>query len=45
MNKTQEGAISITMDEVSAVVYFVLVAFVFVLSSSVLVQYGRGKLK
>ena len=37
-----KSTISITMDEVSTVVYFVLVAFVFVLSSSVLVQYGRG---
>jgi uncharacterized Tic20 family protein len=34
--------ISTTMDEVSAVVYFVLVAFVLVLSLSVLVQYGWG---
>ena len=34
--------ISITMDEVSAVVYFVLVAFVLVLSSAVLVQYRWG---
>ena len=32
--------ISITMDEVSAVVYFVLVAFVLVLSLSVLIRYG-----
>jgi hypothetical protein len=34
--------ISTTMDEVSAVVYFVLIAFVLVLSLSVLVQYDRG---
>ena len=33
--------ISTTMDEVSAVIYFVLVAFVLVLSVGVLVQYGR----
>ena len=32
--------ISTTMDEVSAVVYFVLVAFVLVLSLSVLIRYG-----
>jgi len=40
-----KSTISITMDEVSAVVYFVLVTFVLVLSLGVLVQYGRGKLK
>ena len=35
--------ISITMDEISAMVYFVLVAFVLVLSLAVLVQYAwRG---
>jgi hypothetical protein len=33
--------IAITMDEVSAVVYFVFVAYVLVLSLAVLVQYGR----
>ena len=37
-----KSTISITMDEVAAVVYFVLVAFVLVLSSSVLVQYRWG---
>ena len=35
------STIAITMDEVSAVVYFVFVAFVLVLSLAVLVQYGR----
>ncbi len=36
-----QSTISITMDELSAVIYFVLVAFVFVLSLMVLFQYGR----
>jgi len=35
-----QSTISITMDELSAVIYFVLVIFVLVLSLSVLVQYG-----
>ncbi|MHC4596936.1 MAG: hypothetical protein ACYS9C_18280 [Planctomycetota bacterium] len=35
-----ESTISVTMDQLSAVIYFVLVAFVFVLSVAVLVQYG-----
>ena len=35
-----ESTISVTMDELSAVIYFVLVAFVFILSVAVLVQYG-----
>ncbi len=34
--------VSITMDWLSAVVYYVLVLFVLVLSLAVLVQYGRG---
>ena len=37
-----ERSISITMDELSAVIYFVLIAFIFVLSLTVLIQYGRG---
>ena len=37
-----KSTISVTMDDLSAVIYFVLVAFVFVLSLAVLVQYGRG---
>lgn len=36
------NTISITMDEISAVVYFVLVVFVLILSSAVLVQYAHG---
>jgi hypothetical protein len=36
------STISITMDEVSAIIYFILVVFVLVLSLAVLVQYGRG---
>jgi len=35
-----ESTISVTMDQLSAVIYFVLVAFVFVLPVAVLVQYG-----
>jgi len=34
--------VSITMDGLSAIIYFVLTVFVLVLSLSVLVQYGRG---
>lgn len=37
-----QSTMSITMDELSAVIYFVLVAFVLVLSLAVLVQYGQG---
>lgn len=33
--------LSVTMDEVSAVIYFVLITFILVLSLAVLVQYGR----
>ena len=36
-----KSTISVTMDDLSAVIYFVLVAFVFVLSLAVLVQYRR----
>ena len=35
-----KGSMSITMDELSAVIYIVLVIFVLVLSLSVLIQYG-----
>ena len=37
-----EKSISITIDELSAVIYFFLVIFLFVLSLAVLIQYGRG---
>lgn len=36
------STISVTMDDLSAVVYIVLIAFILVLCVSVLVQYGRG---
>jgi len=39
-----QSTVSITMDELSAIIYFVLVAFVLVLSLTVLFQYGRGVL-
>ena len=37
-----QSTMSITMDELSAIIYFFLVAFVLVLSLAVLAQYGRG---
>ena len=37
-----ENAISFTMDDISAVIFFVLVTFILVLSLAVLFQYGRG---
>lgn len=37
-----QKSISVTMDELSAVIYFVLITFILVLSLTVLVQYGRG---
>lgn len=37
-----QSTVSITMDEISAIIYFVLAAFVLVLSLAVLVQYGWG---
>lgn len=36
-----QRSISVTMDELSAVIYFVLIAFILVLSLTVLIQYGR----
>ena len=37
-----QGTLSVTMDELSAVIYFAFIAFIFVLSLAVLFQYGRG---
>ncbi len=37
-----ENAISFTMDDISAVIYFVLVAFILVLSLTILIQYSLG---
>ena len=37
-----QGTLSVTMDELSAVIYFILIAFILVLSLAVLFQYGRG---
>ena len=37
-----ENAISFTMDDISAVIYFVLIAFVLVLSLTILIQYSFG---
>jgi hypothetical protein len=36
-----QGTLSVTMDELSAVIYFTFIAFIFVLSLAVLFQYGR----
>jgi len=36
-----KGTLSVTMDRLSAVIYFVMVAFVLILSLAVLIQYGR----
>jgi high-affinity nickel permease len=36
-----QGTLSVTMDELSAVIYFAFIAFIFVLSLAVLFQYGR----
>ena len=36
-----QGTLSGTMDELSAVIYFVFIAFILVLSLAVLFQYGR----
>ena len=36
-----QGTLSVTIDELSAVIYFVFIAFIFVLSLAVLFQYGR----
>ncbi len=38
-----QRSISVTMDELSAVIYCVLIAFILVLSLTVLVQYSRVK--
>jgi len=35
------GTLSVTMDELSAVIYFTFIAFILVLSLAVLFQYGR----
>lgn len=35
--------VSATMDEISALAYFVITAFILVLSVSTLIQYGRGE--
>ena len=37
-----QSTLSVTMDELSAVIYFALIAFILVLSLAILVQYGRG---
>ena len=37
-----QRSISVTMDELSAVIYITLIAFILVLSLVVLFQYGRG---
>jgi len=37
-----QSTLSVTMDELSAVIYFAFIAFIFVLSLAVLFQYGRG---
>ena len=37
-----EKAISFSMNDISAVIYFILVAFILVLSITILIQYGRG---
>ena len=37
-----QGTLSVTMDELSAVIYFALIAFILALSLAVLFQYGRG---
>ena len=36
-----QGTLSVTIDELSAVIYFTFIAFIFVLSLAVLFQYGR----
>jgi high-affinity nickel permease len=36
-----KSTLSVTMDELSAVIYFAFIAFIFVLSLAVLFQYGR----
>ena len=36
-----QSTLSVTMDELSAVIYFAFIAFILVLSLSVLFQYGR----
>jgi len=37
-----QSTLSVTMDELSAVIYFALIAFILALSLAILVQYGRG---
>lgn len=37
-----QSTLSVTMDELSAVIYFALIAFILALSLAVLFQYGRG---
>jgi len=37
-----QSTLSVTVDDLSAVIYFVFIAFIFVLSLAVLFQYGRG---
>jgi membrane protease YdiL (CAAX protease family) len=37
-----ESTLSVTMDELSAVIYIALITFILVLSLAVLLQYGRG---
>jgi len=36
-----QGTLSVTMDELSAVIYFAMIAFILALSLSVFFQYGR----
>ena len=37
-----QSTLSVTMDELSAVIYFAFIVFIFILSLAVLFQYGRG---
>jgi high-affinity nickel permease len=37
-----QGTLSVTMDELSAVIYFAFITFILVLSLAILFQYGRG---
>jgi len=37
-----QSTLSVTVDDLSAVIYFVFIAFIFVLSLAVLFQFGRG---